>query len=115
AVRAAGQRGYKGALRRVEAVVLGKSLKGMDLTEKMAFFEAYGAIAGANGLKPLSSILLQRGLLKMKEPAEVRACAAMALGRIKTAEAREVLQKAADDKELVVRNAVHRALREVAT
>ncbi|HEU5304123.1 MAG TPA: HEAT repeat domain-containing protein, partial [Gemmatimonadales bacterium] len=47
AVRAAGQRGYKGALRRVEAVVLGKSLKGMDLTEKMAFFEAYGAIAGA--------------------------------------------------------------------
>lgn len=116
AVRAAGQRGYKGALRRVEAVVLGKSLKGMDLTEKMAFFEAYGAIAGANGLKPLSSILLQRGLLKkMKEPPEVRACAAMALGRIKTAEARDVLQKAADDKELVVRNAVNRALREVAT
>ena len=56
----------------------------MDLTEKMAFFEAYGAIAGVNGLKPLSAILLQRGLLKMKEPPETRACAAMALGRIKT-------------------------------
>ncbi len=112
AVRAVGSRGYKGALRRVEAVVLGKATKDVDLTEKMAFFEAYGAIAGANGLKPLSTILLQRGLLRMKEPPETRACAAMALGRIKTPEARELLQRAADDKELVVRNAVNRALRE---
>jgi HEAT repeat protein len=111
AVRAVGTRGYKGALRKIEGVVLGKSVKEMDLTEKMAFFEAYGAIAGANGLKPLSTILLQRGLLKMKEPPETRACAAMALGRIKTAEARELLQRAAEDKELVVRNAVNRALR----
>ena len=86
----------------------------MDLTEKMAFFEAYGSIAGANGLKALSAILLQRGLLKMKEPPETRACAAMALGRIKTPEARDVLQRALDDKELVVRNAVNRALREPA-
>jgi HEAT repeat protein len=113
AVRAAAVRGYKGALKRVENVVLGKS-KDMDLTEKMAFFEAYGAIAGPNALKTLSVILLQRGLLKMKEPADTRACAAMALGRIKTPEARDVLQRAADDKELVVRNAVNRALRELA-
>jgi len=112
AVRSAGTRGYKGALRRVEAVVLGKALKEMDLTEKMAFFEAYGSIAGANALKPLSGLLLERGLLRMKEPPETRACAAMALGRLKTAEAREVLQRAQDDKELVVRNAVSRALRE---
>jgi HEAT repeat protein len=114
AVRAAGSRGYKGALRRVEAVVLGKSLKDMDLTEKMAFFEAYGSIAGVNALKPLTSILLERGLLKMREPPETRACAAMALGRIKTPEARDVLQRAMEDKELVVRNAVSRALREAA-
>lgn len=114
AVRAAGSRGYKGALRRVEAVVFGKTLKEMDLTEKMAFFEAYGSIAGANGLKALTAILLQRGLLKMKEPPEVRACAAMALGRIKTAEARDVLQRALEDKEVVVRNAANRALREAA-
>jgi hypothetical protein len=115
AVRAAGVRGYKGALKRVEAVVLGKTLKEMDLTEKMAFFEAYGSIAGANAIKALSSILLQRGLLRMKERPEVRACAAMALGKIKTAEARELLQRAADDKELVVRSAVSRAMREAAT
>jgi HEAT repeat protein len=112
AVRAAGSRGYKGALRRVEAVVLGKSGRDMDLTEKMAFFEAYGAIAGTNALKPLTAILLERGLIKMKEPPETRACAAMALGRIKSPQVRDILQRAADDKELVVRNAVSRALRE---
>jgi HEAT repeat protein len=94
--------------------VLGKSLKDMDLTEKMAFFEAYGAIAGVSALEPLTAILLKRGLLKMKEPPETRACAAMALGRLKTPAARDVLQRAAEDKEVVVRNAVSRALREVA-
>jgi HEAT repeat protein len=114
AVRAAGSRGYKGALRRVEAVVLGKTLKEADLTEKMAFFEAYSAIAGANAVKPLTTILLERKMFRMKEPPEIRACAAMALGRIKAPEAREVLQQALEDKELVVRNAVNRALREVA-
>jgi len=112
AVRAVGSRGYKGALKRIETVVLGKGLKEVDLTEKMAFFDAYAAIAGTNAVKPLSALLLERGLLKMKEPPETRACAAMALGRLKSGEAREVLQRAAEDKDLVVRNAVSRALRE---
>jgi HEAT repeat protein len=112
AVRVVSARGYKGAQRRVEAVVLGKAVKEMDLTEKMAFFEAYGSIAGASGLKAMSGILLPRGLLRMKEASETRACAAIAIGKIRTAEARDVLQRAADDKDLVVRNAVSRALRE---
>ena len=115
AVRAAGTRGYKGALKRVEGVVLGRAVKDMDLTEKMAFFEAYGSIAGAAGLKALSGMLQPKGLLKFKESSETRACAAIAIGRIRTPEAREVLKSAAEDKDLVVRNAVSRALRESAT
>jgi hypothetical protein len=115
AVRAVGGRGYKGAQRRIEGIVMGKGVGDMDLTEKMAFFEAYGSIAGASALKPLSGLLLPRGLLRMKEASEIRACAAIALGKIRTAEAREVLQQAADDKDLVVRNAVSRALRENAS
>jgi hypothetical protein len=115
AVRVVGGRGYKGALKRVEAAVLGKGMKEMDLTEKMAFFEAYGAIAGAGGLKPLTGILVPRGLLKLKESPEIRACAAIAIGRIRTPEAREVLSRMADEKDLVVRNAINRALRESAT
>jgi hypothetical protein len=114
AVRAAGARGYKGALKRVEGVVLGRAVKEMDLTEKMAFFEAYGAIAGPGGFKALSGIVLPRGLLKLKVPPETRACAAIALGKIRSPEARELLQKLADEKDLVVRNAVSRALRESA-
>jgi hypothetical protein len=78
----------------------------------MAFFEAYGSIAGAAALKYLEGMLAPRGLLRMKESAEMRACAAMALGRVRTRESREVLERAAADKELVVRNAVNRALRE---
>ena len=111
AVRVAGGRGYKGALKRVEAVVLGKGVKEMDLTEKMAFFEAYGAIAGAGAIKALSGMLLPRGLLKLKGSSETRACAAIAIGKIRTPEAREVLTRVAEDKDLVVRNAVNRALR----
>lgn len=112
AVRAIGARGYKGALRRVESIVMGKAVKELDLTEKMAFFEAYGSIAGVSALKTLSDMLLPRGLLKFRQSSDTRACAAIALGRIRTPEAREVLARAADDKDLVVRNAVNRALRE---
>jgi HEAT repeat protein len=114
AVRAAGARGYKGALKRIEAVVLGKAVKEMDLTEKMALFEAYGAIAGPPALKTLAGLLQPRGLLKLTQSSDLRACAAIALGKIGTPEARQVLASAADDKDLVVRNAVNRALRESA-
>ncbi len=112
AVKALGTRGYRSALRRVENVVQGKSLKDLDMSEKKAFFEAYGTIAGASGIKWLAGVLSGRGLLRMKEPPEVRACAALALGRIGTPEARQLLEAAQDDKELVVRNAVKQALRE---
>jgi HEAT repeat protein len=59
-------------------------------------------------------MLLPRGLLKLRQASETRACAAIALGKIRTPEAREILTRAADDKDLVVRNAVNRALRESA-
>ena len=111
-VQALGRRGYKGALRRIEPVVQGKLTREIDLTERMRFFEAYAMIAGPGSLENLAGMLSAGGLFKRKESPEVRACAALAIGRLKSAEAREVLQKYKDDKELVVRNAVSRALRE---
>ena len=60
-------------------------------------------------------LYVRQKLLKLKEASETRACAAIALGKVRTAEAREILTKVADDKDLVVRNAVNRALRESAT
>ena len=108
------QRGHRNAFPRVEAAVTGGKLKDTDLTEKMAFYEAYGALAGSAGIPMLEKVLLGKGgLLSRKEDPETRACAAMALGRIRSPEARAVLDKASQDKEPLVRNAVSRALREV--
>lgn len=111
-VQAMGRRGYKGALRRIEPVVQGKLTREIDLTERMRFFEAYALIAGAGALEPLAGMLSAGGLFRRKESPEVRACAALAIGRLRSPEARELLQKYREDKELVVRNAVSRALRE---
>ena len=112
AVRALGLRGYKNALKRLQTAVLNRGLKNADLTERIAFFEAYALIAGPAALDPLARILLPGGLFSRKESAESRACAAIALSRLRTPEALGILQQAKDDKELVVRNAVNRALRE---
>ena len=43
---------------------------------------------------------------------ETRACAAAALGRIGTAEARSALEKSAGDKDPLVKNAVAKALKD---
>jgi hypothetical protein len=114
AVRFLGQRGHRNAFPRIEAMVLGGKLKDADLTEKMTFFEAYGALAGTAGIPVLEKLLVPKGgLLARKEDPETRACAAMALGKIRAPAARDVLQKVTQDKEPLVRNAVSRALREV--
>jgi len=111
AVRALGARGFRNVLRRIEPVVLGKSEREIDLTEKMAYFEAFGSIAGPGAVPTLQSMLLSRSLLGYRASPETRACAATALGKIRTPDSRAALQKAVEDKDLVVRNAVSRALR----
>jgi HEAT repeat protein len=111
-VKFLGQRGHRNALPRVESAVSGGRLKQADLTEKMTFFEAFGSLGGPPVVPALEKLLLAKGLLGKKEDPEIRACAAMALGRVRTPEARAVLEKARDDKEPLVRNAVSRALRE---
>ncbi|HET7631057.1 MAG TPA: HEAT repeat domain-containing protein [Gemmatimonadaceae bacterium] len=112
AVRLLSTRGYKPALPRVEGVVKGKALRDADLTERVAFFEAYGMLAGEAGVPYLDSVLNGKGFLGRREDPEVRACAAMALGRIKSSSAAEQsLRKASSEKDVVVRNAVNKALR----
>jgi HEAT repeat protein len=110
-VRVVAQHKSRSALPKITAVVQGKSMRVADLTEKMAFFEAYGSLVGDSGIEALDAMLNSGGFLKRKEDPEVRACAAMALGRIGTQEARVSLQKALQDKDPLVRNAVTRALR----
>jgi hypothetical protein len=111
AVRVLAQRRHRGALGRVAAMVRGKDVQERDLTEKVAFFEAYGAMAGEEGVAVLDAMLNSRGILKGKRDAETRACAAMALGRIGSPAALAVLRAATGAKEALVRNAVNSALR----
>jgi len=114
AVKYLAARGHRNAFPSVEGAVTGGKLKNADLTEKMVFFEAYGSLAGANGIPLLEKMLTPKGLLAKREDPETRACAAMALGKIRSPQARAVLERAAQDKEALVRNAVNRALRESA-
>ena len=113
--RSLAARAYRPALPRVEAVVRGKALRETDLTEKMAMFEAYGALCGEAGIPLLDGILNARGFLGRREDSEARACAAMALGRIGTDAALASLRRANTEKDVVVRNAVNKAMRGGAT
>jgi len=110
-VRVIAQHKSRSALARITNVVQGKSMRAADLTEKMAFFEAYGLLAGDAGVAPMVEILNSGGFLKRKEDPQTRACAAMALGKIATDKARAALERSANDKEPLVKSAVARALR----
>lgn len=109
--RAIAARKHAGALPRLAQALRRKEVRTADLGEKMALFEAYGTLCGDEGVGELDGILNARGLLGAKEPAELRACAARALGLIATPLAYDVLQRSADTKDVVVRSAVARALR----
>ena len=111
AVRALGSRSHHGVLGRLDATVKGKALRAADLTEKMAFFEAFGALCGEAGLPYLDGLLNGKSMFGRREDPELRACAAIALGKVGGRKAQESLQRASGQKDVVVRNAVNRALR----
>jgi hypothetical protein len=110
-VRALGQRNHRTAVQKIESAIVGKRLQDGDLTEKMAFFEAYGSLCGEPGVAMLDGLLNKKGLFGKRGDVEVRACAAMALGRIGTDSAFAALRRAANDKDILVRNAITKALR----
>lgn len=109
--RAIATRVHRPALAKIEAAIKGKLTREADLTEKMALFEAYGTLCGDGGINLLDGMLNARGLFGKKEDPELRACAAMALGRVGSEAAIATLRRATNEKEILVRNAVNRALR----
>jgi len=102
---------YQPAADKVREMLNGRAMKHADITEKIAFFEAYGALGGAEAVKVLGRLLNKKGLLGRREPDEMRACAALGLGRAGTPEAMSELRAAQNTTEPVVRSAVGRALR----
>ena len=110
-VRAVCARNYRPVLPKLDEMVKGKAIREANLTEKMAVFEAYGGLCGDEGVAALDAMLNGKSLFGRREDSELRACAAVALGRVNSARAQEVLRRATTEKDVIVRNAVNRALR----
>jgi len=111
-IRALTARTHRPALAKVDTIVKGKGAKDADRTERIALFELYGTICGDGGIPYLDGLLNAKGgLFARKEDPELRACAAIALGKIGTAAARTTLEKAVGEKDVIVKSAVSRALR----
>jgi HEAT repeat protein len=111
AARALGTLHYRPAARRLAGIVSGKEIRSADISEKVAFFEAYGMVAEAGAVAMLDRLLNAKKLFGKREPSEIRAAAALALGKVPGEEARSSLMKASDEEDPVVRTAVNRALR----
>jgi len=113
--RAFATRLHRPALGKLEGALRGRRVHEADLTEKMAFFEAFGAMCGDAGIGLLDGFLNAKGIFGRREDPELRACAAVALGRVGSQAAMSALRKASSDKDVVVRSAVNRALRGAAS
>ena len=90
----------------------GGELKSRDVTEQLAFFEAYARAAGSKSVKLFSRMLNGRRFLWMKYPSPIRACAARALGLVGGQEAELELNVAEHSRDPMVLSAVHAARRE---
>lgn len=102
--------GHEGAAPALKESVTGKEIRQADLTEKIAFFESYGVLGGASAVDVLSELLNKKGFLGRREPSEIRASAARALGKTGLPNAQEALRAAEKDEDAVVRTAVRHAL-----
>jgi HEAT repeat protein len=111
AARALGRTRYAPAAERLQEILKGKDLRSADVTEKVVFFEAYARLAGERGIPFLDRLLNGKGILGFREPPEIRAAAARALGVVGTDAAYDSLERARDEQDPVVRSAVNRSLR----
>jgi HEAT repeat protein len=111
AARALGDMRYAPAAPRMKSILESKAIRNADLSEKIAFFEAYGLMGGDRVVPMMDQLLNGRGFLGRKENPEIRACAALALGKVGSEQALIILQRAADETDPVIRNAINRALK----
>jgi hypothetical protein len=111
AARALGRTRHRPSAKVLREAIGGPEFRNADVAEKVAFFDAYGRLAGEEAVPHLARMLNGRGLFGHKEPPEIRAGAARALGVVGSPTAVEALSRSADDSDPLVRSAVSRALR----
>lgn len=115
-VRLAAARGlanlaYAPGTERLEKWVKGKGIRRRDLTEQLAYFEAFAHATGERAVPLLDRLLNKRRWWGGRQAAPIRACAARALGLIRHPSADEALRKAEGDRDPMVRSAVQAARR----
>jgi HEAT repeat protein len=111
AAKTLGSLRYLQAAPHLRDAIRSKGIRTADISEQIAFFESYGMIGDPEGVRLLDGLLNGRSFLGRKETGEIRACAALGLGRMGTPEAAAALERALGESDPVVRSAVNRALR----
>ncbi len=104
--------GSGGLVRTLEALLFVDSEREMDRTERRALFEAYGTLAGEQAVGRLRDLLEPKGIFRRRAQPEVRACALFGLGKVRTMEARAIVDRYTTDKEPAVRSAANSVLRD---
>ena len=72
AARALGELGHRPAASVLTKILESKEIRVADITEKVAFFEAFGMLADDKGVELLDRLLNRKGFLRKGEPSEVR-------------------------------------------
>ena len=111
AARGLGALRYKPSTPYFREIIESKAIRQADISEQIAVFESYGLLQDPEGVPLLDTLLNGRGFLGRKESGEIRACAALGLGKMGTSEAMSALRTAQDENDPVVGHAVRRALR----
>jgi HEAT repeat protein len=101
---------HQAARPELERIITAKSFRIASLSEKIGLLDAYARIGSDAAVPLLDELLNRRTMLRTREPSEVRACAAHALGLLQSPAARQPLAAAAADRDPAVRTAVARAL-----
>ena len=97
---------------KVAALIFDTKNTELERSERRALYEAWAGLVGPPGIAKLQDVLEPRGLFRRTGPAEDRACAIYALARIRTFEARLLVDQFTSDKEAIVRSAANAVLRE---
>lgn len=96
----------------IEKLLFSDSTIELERSERRAMFEAYATLAGGEAMPRMQSILEPKGLFRRTAAPELRACAIYALAKIRTFEARMLVDRFTSDKEAVVRAAANTVLRD---
>ncbi len=103
--------GSAGTLAKLDAQIF-RPQGEQDRAERRMLFEGWGTLVGPEGVERMRTLLEPRGLFRRQAPADVRACALFALAKIRTLDARLLVDRYTRDQEPVVRSAANTVLRD---